>query len=289
MLSVSVTSKSRWGKLRGRAVEPSSKAVALGGCVELGSVEIEEVPLEGGAMVAPAWQGQVLTVSLEGSANRSLYFLCKRVLDVCLATVILLLLLPVFLLIAVLIKLDSKGPVFFTHERVGAKRRRARDESFWIVQKFGMHKFRSMLPNADPRVHEAYIRDFVAGRVQPGESGGKFKLTNDARVTRVGRLLRRTSLDELPQLFNVVKGEMSLVGPRPVPPYEVACYRNGEHKRLGAMPGVTGLWQVSGRCRVSFEEMIRMDLEYIRNASFWLDLRILFLTIPAVLCGRGAE
>jgi lipopolysaccharide/colanic/teichoic acid biosynthesis glycosyltransferase len=288
MLPVSVSGKSLWEKLRGSAVDGASKSVAVGDCVELRSVEVVEVPMESAAAITPAWQQQSLTVSLDGRANRSMYFLCKRCLDVCVAAVILLLLLPVFLFIAVLIKLDSNGPVFFTHERVGAKRWRARNESAWIVRKFGMHKFRSMLPNADPQVHEAYIRDFVAGVVQP-ESGGKFKLTNDPRVTRVGRLLRRTSLDELPQLFNVLKGDMSLVGPRPVPPYEVACYHNGEHKRLAAMPGVTGLWQVNGRCRVSFEEMIRMDLEYIRNASFWLDMRILFLTIPAVLRGRGAE
>jgi lipopolysaccharide/colanic/teichoic acid biosynthesis glycosyltransferase len=189
-----------------------------------------------------------------------------------------------------LIKIDSTGPVFFTHERVGAKRQRNNGQRAWRITKFGMHKFRSMYPNADPSMHEAYIRDFVAGRVSPLEgSGGKFKLTNDPRITRVGQLLRRTSLDELPQLLNVLKGQMSLVGPRPVPPYEVACYRNGEHKRLAALPGITGVWQVTGRCRVSFEEMIRMDLEYIHNASFWLDLRILFLTIPAVLGGRGAE
>jgi lipopolysaccharide/colanic/teichoic acid biosynthesis glycosyltransferase len=189
-----------------------------------------------------------------------------------------------------LIKLDSAGPVFFTHERVGAKRERGNRQAVWVVKNFGMHKFRSMFKNADSRVHEAYIRDFVEGRVHPSEeSGGKFKLTNDPRVTRIGRLLRRTSLDELPQLFNVLKGQMSLVGPRPVPPYEVACYRNGEHKRLTALPGITGLWQVNGRCQVSFEEMIRMDLEYIREASFWLDLQILFLTIPAVLSGIGAE
>jgi lipopolysaccharide/colanic/teichoic acid biosynthesis glycosyltransferase len=153
-----------------------------------------------------------------------------------------------------------------------------------------MHKFRSMVQDADSAMHEAYIRDFVEGRVQPNEEqGGKFKLTNDPRVTRVGRVLRRASLDELPQLFNVLKGEMSLVGPRPVPPYEVACYRPGDHKRLAALPGITGLWQVNGRCQVSFEEMIQMDLEYIRNASLWLDLEILLLTIPAVICGRGAE
>ena len=226
----------------------------------------------------------------EANAKRFFYFFCKRCLDVCLASVILLLVVPLFLLIAVLIKLDSRGPVFFTHERIGAKRKKTDRATVWAITKFGMHKFRSMSANADSRVHEAYIRDFVAGRVQPTEeNGGQFKLTNDPRVTRVGRMLRRTSLDELPQLFNVLKGQMSLVGPRPVPPYEVACYRNGENKRLAALPGITGLWQVNGRCRVSFEEMIRMDLEYIGNASLWLDLRILLLTIPAVLCGRGAE
>ena len=227
---------------------------------------------------------------LEASANRPFYYLCKRCLDVCLASVLLFLLVPVFLLIAALIKLDSRGPVFFTHERVGAKRKKTGRETVWAVTKFGMHKFRSMLADADSRVHEAYIRDFVAGRAQRSEEkGGKFKLTNDSRVTRVGRMLRRTSLDELPQLFNVLKGQMSLVGPRPVPPYEVACYRNSEHKRLAALPGITGLWQVNGRCRVSFEEMIHMDLQYLRNASFLLDLRLLLLTIPAVLGGRGAE
>src|SRR6267142_3954047 len=139
-----------------------------------------------------------------------------------------------------------------------------------------MLKFRSMYQNADPAVHEAYIRDFVEGRAE--ESGGKFKLTNDPRVTRVGRILRKFSLDELLQLLNVLKGDMSLVGPRPVPPYEVACYRNGDHKRLAALPGITGLWQVKGRCQVSFEEMIRMDIEYVRDASLLLDLKILFLT-----------
>jgi lipopolysaccharide/colanic/teichoic acid biosynthesis glycosyltransferase len=236
------------------------------------------------------WQGTRQVALLEESSQGTLYFFCKRCTDVCLATLLLVLLLPLVLLIAVLIKLDSAGPVFFSHERVGAKRERGNRQAVWVVKNFDMHKFRSMFQNADSRVHEAYIRDFVEGRVHPGEgSGGKFKLTNDPRVTRIGRLLRRTSLDELPQLFNVLKGQMSLVGPRPVPPYEVACYRNGEHKRLMALPGITGLWQVNGRCQVPFEEMIRMDLEYVRKASFWLDLQILFLTIPAVLSGRGAE
>jgi lipopolysaccharide/colanic/teichoic acid biosynthesis glycosyltransferase len=223
-------------------------------------------------------------------SEKQLYYICKRFLDLALALCAVILLLPLLLLIGLLIKLDSSGPIFFTHERVGAKRARVRGEAIWAIENFRMHKFRSMVQNADSGAHEAYIRDFVQGRVQPDKAkGGKFKLTNDPRVTRVGRILRRTSLDELPQLFNVVKGQMSLVGPRPVPPYEVACYRPGDHKRLTATPGITGLWQVHGRCQVSFEEMIHMDLEYIQKASLWIDLRILFLTIPAVFCGKGAE
>jgi lipopolysaccharide/colanic/teichoic acid biosynthesis glycosyltransferase len=242
-------------------------------------------------MAAPqSWEGSnQVALSTETSENE-IYFVCKRCIDLSLAALVLILLLPVLLLIAVLIKIDSSGPVFFTHERVGAKRLQVQGKATWVVGNFRMHKFRSMVQNADSALHEAYIRDFVEGRVQPNEGpDGKFKLTNDPRVTRIGKVLRRTSLDELPQLLNVLKGQMSLVGPRPVPPYEVACYRPGDHKRLTALPGITGLWQVNGRCRVSFEEMIDMDLEYIKNASLRLDLQILFQTIPAVLCGRGAE
>jgi lipopolysaccharide/colanic/teichoic acid biosynthesis glycosyltransferase len=203
---------------------------------------------------------------------------------------LLVLLFPLFLLIAILIKLDSLGPVIFTQMRVGAKRQRLGRKAVWVTRDFTMYKFRSMVQNADPSVHQAYIREFVQGRAQASEeSGGKFKLTNDPRVTRIGRILRKTSLDELPQLLNVLKGDMSLVGPRPVPPYEVACYRTGDLQRLTALPGITGLWQVDGRCEVTFEGMIQMDLEYIRKGSLWLDLKILLRTIPAVLSGRGAE
>jgi lipopolysaccharide/colanic/teichoic acid biosynthesis glycosyltransferase len=242
-------------------------------------------------MAAPqSWEGSNQVALSTETSEKEIYFVCKRCIDLCLAALVLILLLPVLLLIAVLIKIDSSGPVFFTHERVGAKRLQVQGKATWVVGNFRMHKFRSMVQNADSALHEAYIRDFVEGRVQPNDGpDGKFKLTNDPRVTRIGKVLRRTSLDELPQLLNVMKGQMSLVGPRPVPPYEVACYRPGDHKRLTALPGITGLWQVNGRCRVSFEEMIDMDLEYISNASLWLDLQILFQTIPAVLCGRGAE
>lgn len=236
------------------------------------------------------WQWPSRIALVDDRAENDLYFAVKRCTDVILAGLLLIVLLPLILLIAVLVKLDSAGPIFFTQERVGAKRQWLGRQAIWIVRNFTMYKFRSMVQNADSSVHEAYIRDFVKGRVRPSsKSNGKFKLTNDARVTRIGRLLRKFSLDELPQLLNVLKGDMSLVGPRPVPPYEVACYGNGHHKRLAALPGITGYWQVKGRCQVAFEEMIRMDLEYIRYASLWLDFKILFLTIPAVLSRRGAE
>jgi lipopolysaccharide/colanic/teichoic acid biosynthesis glycosyltransferase len=234
------------------------------------------------------WPIQIVARA-KGSENH-FYLGCKRCLDVVLAGLMLVLLLPLLLLIAVLIKLDSAGPVFFKQERVGAKRRRLEGKSVWFVRNFLIYKFRSMIQNADSSVHEAYIRDFVEGRAQASaENGGKFKLTNDPRVTGIGRILRKFSLDELPQLLNVLQGDMSLVGPRPVPPYEVAGYRDGDHKRLAALPGITGLWQVKGRCKVSFEGMIQLDLEYIRKASLWLDVKILLATIPAVLSGRGAE
>jgi lipopolysaccharide/colanic/teichoic acid biosynthesis glycosyltransferase len=236
------------------------------------------------------WQWPSRMALLADHSESDPYFACKRCLDVFLAGLLLILLLPLLVLIAVLIKLDSPGPVIFTQERVGAKRQWLGRQAIWIIRNFTMYKFRSMVQNADSSVHEAYIRDFVEGRAQASpENGGKFKLTNDSRVTRIGHLLRKFSLDELPQLFNVLRGDMSLVGPRPVPPYEVACYGSGHHKRLAALPGITGFWQVKGRCRVSFEEMIRMDIDYIRNASLSLDLKILFLTIPAVLSRRGAE
>jgi lipopolysaccharide/colanic/teichoic acid biosynthesis glycosyltransferase len=236
------------------------------------------------------WTEPRRTVLLGERGDDTLYFACKRCLDVVLAGFLLLLLSPLLLLIAVLIKLDSPGPILFTQERVGAKRLRVGNRVFWIIRNFSIYKFRSMVANADSSMHETYIRDFVEGQIHAApHHAGVFKLTQDPRVTRAGRVLRRFSLDELPQLLNVLKGEMSLVGPRPVPPYEVACYRNGHHRRLAALPGITGLWQVKGRGRVPFEEMVRLDVEYIRNASIRADLGILFLTVPAVLSQRGAE
>jgi lipopolysaccharide/colanic/teichoic acid biosynthesis glycosyltransferase len=217
----------------------------------------------------------------------ALYFGCKRCLDLAIAAALLVLLSPLLLLIALAIKLDSRGPILFTQQRVGARRRVEPGRTSWEVRDFLIYKFRSMADGADQAVHRAYIKAFVDGQVADG-ADAHFKLTNDRRVTRVGRVLRRTSLDELPQLVNVLKGDMSLVGPRPVPTYEVADYQEWHRERLAALPGITGLWQVKGRCRVSFEGMVQMDIEYVRGRSLWLDMRLLLLTVPAVLSGRGA-
>jgi len=222
-------------------------------------------------------------------SDRTFYYLFKRGLDLAVASLALIILMPMMILIAILIVLDSGWPIIFAQERVGARRWRRRGYAYWQRNTFTCYKFRSMVRNADPAVHQAYVEAFVEGRVKASEDGGAmFKLCDDARVTRVGRILRTTSLDELPQLVNVLRGEMSLVGPRPDVPYAVKQYKSWHYERLVALPGLTGFWQVKGRCKVCFDEMARMDIEYVRNQSLGLDLKILFLTVPAVLSGRGA-
>jgi lipopolysaccharide/colanic/teichoic acid biosynthesis glycosyltransferase len=236
------------------------------------------------------WQYPNPPFSLAADGERALYFRCKRLIDLVLTVVLLLLLLPLMVIIAVAIAVDTRGPVFFVQERVGVRRRSKAGRTHWETRNFGCYKFRSMVADADQSLHAEYVRAFVEGRLDGADgASAKFKLAHDPRVTRVGRLLRRTSLDELPQLFNVLKGEMSLVGPRPVPPYEVAQYRESDVERLMAIPGITGLWQVAGRGEVTFPEMMQMDREYVRNQTVWLDLKILMATIPAVLSARGAK
>lgn len=206
----------------------------------------------------------------------------KRVSDVVISVTSLVITAPVLLLIAVWIKIDSKGGVFFRQERVGMDGR-----------VFLCYKFRSMIADADERVHrESYERNILghdSANVGDEDAPVFGKVRNDPRVTRVGRFLRRSSLDELPQLFNVLFGDMSVVGPRPPIPYEVESYEPWQRKRLDMKPGITGLWQVSGRNRLTFEEMVRTDLYYIENWSLWLDLKIMLLTLPAVLRGDGAR
>lgn len=194
----------------------------------------------------------------------------KRSLDILLSALLLAAALPLFLLIALLIVLDSPGPVLFAQERVGLNKRPIR-----------MLKFRTMVADAERRQQELEAENEAGGPV--------FKIAADPRVTRIGRLLRRSSLDELPQLLNVLKGEMSLVGPRPLPLRDYRGFREDWHRRrLSVKPGITGLWQVAGRSTLSFERWMRLDLEYIDRWSLWLDVKILFRTIPAVLSGRGA-
>jgi exopolysaccharide biosynthesis polyprenyl glycosylphosphotransferase len=206
----------------------------------------------------------------------------KRTMDVVGSAMALLMLAPLLLLIAAAIKASSKGPVFFKQKRVGQH-----GECFTFL------KFRSMYVNNDASQHQKYVRQLIAGQAAKSPSsdpnGGVFKLTNDPRITRVGRFLRRTSLDELPQFLNVLRGEMSLVGPRPAIPYEVEAYDIWHRRRvLEAKPGITGLWQVQGRSRVGFDEMVRLDLRYVRSWSPWLDLKILLQTPKAVMDGTGA-
>lgn len=237
-------------------------------------------------------QLHLLRSTLVDSTQNSFYFFLKRSIDIATVIIVMVFLSPLMLIIAFMIKLDSPGPVFFVQERIGSKRRRDTDGRIvWDIQKFNIYKFRSMYQDADESIHKAYIEAFVQGTVEEsGSDHAKFKLVNDPRITRVGRILRKASLDELPQLNNVLRGEMSLVGPRPVPEYEVAQYREAWHyDRLATLPGITGLWQVEGRGQVEFDDMIRLDLEYINRQSFWLDIKILLKTIPAVLTGSGAE
>ena len=173
---------------------------------------------------------------------------------------------------------------------MGAKWRRKEGKIVWQTQNFRCYKFRSMHHNADESAHRAHIQAFVKGELAAADEGNaQFKLNDDPRITRVGRWIRRTSLDELPQLINIWKGEMSFVGPRPVPTYEVAEYAPHHFARLTALPGLTGLWQIYGRGQVTFDEMMKYDLAYVQSQSLWLDLKILFLTIPAVLTGKGAK
>lgn len=197
------------------------------------------------------------------------YGLCKRLLDVVVGGLILALLIPIIPLIAIMIKLDSPGPVFFKQDRVGR-----------LGRVFTFYKFRSMQRGAETRKQDVETLNEQEGPV--------FKMRSDPRVTSVGGFLRRSSFDEIPQIFNVLKGDMSLVGPRPHMPVEVSKYEPWHRLRLQVKPGITCLWQVSGRSEVSFDEWMRLDIAYIRRRNTLTDLAILFRTIPAVMARKGA-
>lgn len=202
-----------------------------------------------------------------------------RMLDVGVSAILLITLVPLFALVAVAIALDSRGPVLFRQRRFG------RDQKPFVVT-----KFRTMHHGVDHETHRTFVLGLIAGdHLEHPDGGPQFKMVDDERVTRIGRLLRRSSLDELPQLWNVLQGDMSLVGPRPPIPYEVEHYPAHWFARFVVKPGLTGLWQVSGRSRLALEEMVSLDIEYARRRSLWLNLWILVRTIPAVLSGEGAS
>lgn len=205
------------------------------------------------------------------SISKRVYIVVKRFLDIFLSLIGLIILSPIFLIIAIIIKLDSKGPVFFVHSRIGEK-----------GKPIGIYKFRTMVTNA-----EELIKKFTPEQKEEFEK--YFKLENDPRVTKIGNFLRKTSLDELPQILNILKGELSIIGPRPIVQAELEKYGDDKEKFLSVRPGLTGYWAANGRSDTSYEERIQMELYYVDNMSFWLDIKIFFKTIFAVIKKEGAR
>jgi len=206
-----------------------------------------------------------------------MYEFFKFIIDKSVTVLFLIAILPIALLIAIGIKTTSKGPVFFRQKRVGKNGRL-----------FYLYKFRTMMSDLDLNRDQKFVKNLIKGEYGEIGEGPVFKLMNDPRVTPFGRFLRKTSLDELPQLFNVIKGDMSLVGPRPALPYEIEMYTPKHKQRLKVKPGITGLWQVTGRSMTTFEEMIELDLRYATKKSIWFDLKILLKTFALAFKGKGA-
>jgi lipopolysaccharide/colanic/teichoic acid biosynthesis glycosyltransferase len=210
--------------------------------------------------------------SLGGSS-----LLIKRAADVTIATAILVCISPVMIVIWLLVRLTSKGPAMYVQERIGFR-----------GKPFNFYKFRTMYVESDDSKHREYVKKWMKNQAfKKGSEGVTFKIVNDSRVTPVGRILRRYSLDELPQFFNVLKLDMSMVGPRPALAYEIENYADWHKQRLQGIPGITGPWQVSGRNQLSFDEMVRLDIDYLRTWSLLQDLKLIAKTIPAVLSGNG--
>jgi lipopolysaccharide/colanic/teichoic acid biosynthesis glycosyltransferase len=225
-----------------------------------------------------------------------LYLVGKRVMDITIAGALLLFLAPLMGILALLVRLDSPGGAIFAQERVGARVRVRNGQKSWEVKSFTIYKFRTMYKNNSSKQHEAFVKAMInkdeaamaAIQEQMGGSKMKYKLERDPRVTPIGAFLRKTSLDELPQLWNVVRGDMSLVGPRPALAYEVDAYQPKHLRRLEAIPGFTGLWQVKARSSVDFDTMVNLDVEYISKPSLIEDFKIIVMTPISVLKGKGA-
>jgi lipopolysaccharide/colanic/teichoic acid biosynthesis glycosyltransferase len=226
------------------------------------------------------WEGAPEPAPPASPPRSAWYHASKRAMDVAVSLILLLALSPLLLLVALLVKLTSRGPILYRQPRIG-----------YMARPFTMLKFRTMCAGADPRIHQEFVSSFIKGNAPASGPGSNalFKLTDDPRITPAGRLLRSTSLDELPQLWNVLRGDMSLVGPRPPLRYEYDQYEPWHHRRLlEAQPGITGLWQVAGRSRTTFDDMVRLDLRYAKTRSIWTDVKILLATPAAVISGRGA-
>jgi len=224
---------------------------------------------------------------LSVASATDLYLAAKRLFDIVFSAILLVVLAPLMALIALAIRLDSPGPVIFRQKRVLGGQ--LTDGLHPERHVFEFWKFRSMYHNADEKLHQQHMAQLINNHNAQGAAPKMHKLAHDPRVTRVGRWLRKTSLDELPQLVNILRGEMSFVGPRPPIPYEVIEYKPWHLRRLAVAQGLTGLWQVKGRNDLSFDEMVQLDIEYVRRRSLWLDLKILLATLPAILFCRGVR
>jgi len=227
------------------------------------------------------------------SEGSNIYYAVKRMMDFVIAFILLMFLSPLMLLVAVIIFIYSPGPIFFKQERVGARRQSHGGRSSWKRVNFQCYKFRTMKIDADPSVHQAYVKALIENdeaqmAALQGAPTQPRKLVNDNRIIRPGKFLRKLSLDELPQLWNVLIGDMSLIGPRPAIPYEVEMYKPWHLRRLEAQPGITGLQQVIARCTTDFDQQVRFDIEYIDNQSLWLDIKIIIKTPLAIVSTTGA-
>ena len=259
---------------------------SLGDIVEIadicsGSGATVRVSLNHGSMLRDLLPAASLNgfklVNLSGARNMTLYNIVKRVFDFVATIVLLLLTSPLLLVSAFLIKWTSKGPIIYRQRRIGKE-----------GKEFPFFKFRTMYVDNDDSIHREYLKNLIKKGDGPSSQKKVYKIEKDPRVTPVGRTLRKWSVDELPQLFNILRGEMSLVGPRPPIRYETDHYRSWHWQRQSVLPGITGLWQVNGRSRVKFDEMVFMDIYYVKNRSLLLDLKILFKTVPVVLSTKGA-
>ena len=260
----------------GALVNGSGADVCRGLSVQLYVCPETDLHTEDGATTEQTFNSRFIAPKQHSAGYDAL----KRGLDIVSSLALLILLSPLMLVAAALVKLTSSGPVFFKQVRLGHR-----------MKSFTMFKFRTMRVNSNSAIHQEFVSSFIKGSEQTDKAGrpGFFKIASDPRITPIGRILRKTSIDELPQLLNVLRGEMSLVGPRPPLPYEVEQYQRWHCRRVHeAKPGITGLWQVMGRSRTTFDEMVRLDIRYAKTRGLWTDVKILLATPKAVIAGKGA-